>query len=37
MLKLKNLKIQVLINVFNNSDLKAFKSSNLKNELMIFD
>ncbi len=35
MLKSKNLKIQVLINVLDDSDSEAFKSSNLKNESMI--
>ncbi len=36
MLKLKNLKIQVLINVLNDNDFEAFKSSDLKSELVIF-
>ncbi len=35
MLKLKNLKIQVLINVLNNSDFEALESSDLKSESMI--
>lgn len=32
MLKLKYLKIQVLINVFNDNNFKTFKLSDLKNE-----
>jgi len=36
-LKSKNLKIQVLINVLDDSDFKAFKSSDLKSESMIFE
>jgi len=35
MLKSKNLKIQVLINVLNDSDSEALKSSDLKNESVI--
>ncbi len=35
MLKSKNLKIQVLINVLNDSDFEAFESSDSKSELMI--
>jgi len=35
MLKSKNLKIQVLINVLNNSDSEALESSDLKNESVI--
>jgi len=34
-LKSKNLKIQVLINVLNDSDSEALESSDLKNESMI--
>jgi len=37
MLKLKNLKIQVLINVLDDSDSEAFKSSDSKNESVIFE
>ncbi len=37
MLKSKNLKIQVLINVLNNSDSEALKSSDLKSESVIFE
>jgi len=37
MLKLKNLKIQVLINVLDDNDFKALKSSNLKSKSMIFE
>jgi len=36
-LKSKNLKIQVLINVLNNSDSEALKSSDLKSESVIFE
>ncbi len=36
-LKSKNLKIQVLINVLNDSDFEALESSDLKNESMIFE
>ncbi len=35
MLKSKNLKIQVLINVLDDSDSEAFESSDLKNESVI--
>jgi len=35
MLKSKNLKIQVLINVLDDSDSETFKSSDLKSESMI--
>jgi len=35
MLKSKNLKIQVLINVLDDSDSEALKSSDLKNESVI--
>jgi len=34
-LKSKNLKIQVLINVLNDSDSEAFESSDLKSESVI--
>jgi len=34
-LKSKNLKIQVLINVLNDSDFEALESSDLKSESMI--
>ncbi len=37
MLKLKNLKIQVLINVLNDSDSEALESSDLNSESMIFE
>jgi len=36
-LKSKNLKIQVLINVLDDSDSEALKSSDLKSESMIFE
>jgi len=37
MLKSKNLKIQVLINVLNDSDSEALESSDLKSESVIFE
>jgi len=36
-LKSKNLKIQVLINVLNDSDSEALESSDLKSESVIFE
>jgi len=36
-LKSKNLKIQVLINVLDDSDSEALESSDLKNESVIFE
>jgi len=36
-LKSKNLKIQVLINILNDSDSEALESSDLKNESVIFE
>jgi len=36
-LKSKNLKIQVLINVLNDSDSEALESSDLKNKSVIFE
>jgi len=37
MLKSKNLKIQVLINVLDDSDSEALESSDLKSESVIFE